>query len=485
MQSWRTLTPFLIGFLLLHLLMTGVFVTLASRTVTEQAVGAVEPTLDSQETAEAQASIDESIGNLQTRLWLISLGFGAVTCVMMIALAARVLQPLNLFSETARRIGAGSLDQSIPMRNSSNQWSVLAEAFGQMQNKLADRESRLRENNQRMGAVLGSMIEGVLSIDADGRVLTANNTACDMLSVSSVELIDRKLLDVIRYPELRRAIEVTQENRDFFESEFETTAQPRRLLKAHVAMLPNDSGELAVVLHDVTDLRALETMRRDFVANVSHELKTPLSSIKAYAETLRLGALHDNEKNVQFVEQIESQAEMLHLQIQDLIELARVETGKASKELVAVPINEVCKKCLEQFDSQVTKLNIDLLFEPDAREPIVVAEPNGIATIVTNLVTNAIHYTPEGSITVRTEKLEGISVIEVIDTGIGIAEDQQSRVFERFYRIDKARSRDMGGTGLGLSIVKHMTQSFGGNVKLKSQIGKGSTFRIELPSESS
>lgn len=429
--------------------------------------------------------VDVIVDRIWWWLWGFAIVVGLAIGLLWMVFASTILKPLNEFSATARRIGTGAFDGDLPFRHRDDEWSELEEAFRQMQNKLSERESELKENNERMQAVLGSMIEGVLSTDASGIVLTANEAACRMLSVSNIELIDRNLLDVIRYPELRKAIDSANSAELFAESEFETTDRTRRLLKAHVSRLPNDSGEIAIVLHDVTDLRALETMRRDFVANVSHELKTPLASIKAYAETLKMGAIDDHEKNVLFVEQIESQADMLHLQIQDLIELARIESGKAASENSPVSVNDVCQKCIQQLASQAQKCRVSLEFEPDQQQPMALAEHNGIATIVTNLLSNAIHYTPaEGSVTVKTSKRNGVVVIDVVDTGIGIAPDEQLRVFERFYRVDKARSRDMGGTGLGLSIVKHLTQSYRGKVKLKSQVGKGSTFRIELPAAS-
>ena len=236
------------------------------------------------------------------------------------------------------------------------------------------------------------------------------------------------------------------------------------------------------MLRDVTDLHALENMRRDFVANVSHELKTPLASIKAYAETLRLGAIDDKDKNVQFVTQIETQAELLNLQIQDLLEIARVESGSSAFNIENIDINQLCRRSAQDLQAQADQRKVKLLLDVDQHPIIAKAEANGVTTIINNLISNAIHYTPaEGQVTVRTRLNGGRVQIEVSDTGIGISPEQQVRVFERFYRVDKARSRDEGGTGLGLAIVKHLTQAFDGQVELESQIGKGSTFRVFLP----
>jgi two-component system phosphate regulon sensor histidine kinase PhoR len=304
-----------------------------------------------------------------------------------------------------------------------------------------------------------------------------------MFGLTHAELVGRRFDEIVRIPELRAAIEESQRERTFSETEFKTLSGPQRTLMARVSMLANqDKPGVAVVLHDVTALRQLETMRQDFVANVSHELKTPLSSIKAYAETLRLGALHDNEKNLQFVEQIEFQAEMLNRQIQDLIQLARVESGEKTFSVSDVSVNDVCQTCFDQFNEIAKEHELELKLALTNPSPLAKADPQAIETIVKNLVVNAIHYTSKGgSVTIATSSEDDWTIVSVIDTGIGIAADQQTRIFERFYRVDKARSRDMGGTGLGLAIVKHLSQAFGGNVGLESQPGKGSTFQVRLP----
>ena len=195
-----------------------------------------------------------------------------------------------------------------------------------------------------------------------------------------------------------------------------------------------------------------------------------------------MGAIHDQEKNLHFVEQIELQAEQLERQIQDLLELARVEAGKAAFRISRVSINDVSQKCFRQFSSTADENQIRLNLQLSQENPFVRADCDAIETIIKNLVVNAIHYTPAGgSVTIETIAEQTHAVIRVIDTGIGIASDHQARIFERFYRVDRARSRDKGGTGLGLSIVKHLAHAFDGSVRLESQIGKGSKFLVRFP----
>ncbi len=429
------------------------------------------------------ASINPAIRSIQIYVWLFAIALSALTAFLMAIFSERSMRPLTLFSKLARRIGVGQYERIPELHFRNDEWGELSEAFRQMQNELATREVRLLENGQRLEAVLSSMIEGVISIDPTGRVMLANGAACKMFSITRTSLLGRKLLEVIRIPELTAAVEKTQLQRTFSKTEFKTLSDPQRTLKARVSMLAaeHETG-VAIILHDVTELRQLETMRQDFVANVSHELKTPLSSIKAYAETLRMGALNDQDKNMSFVENIEFQAELLNRQIQDLLHLARVESGEKAFSIANVNVNQICESCYQQFSAIADEKKIHLNLDLSSDGPVTRCDTEALETIIKNLVINAIHYTPAGgSVTIATKQDKPWALISVIDNGIGIALDQQSRVFERFYRVDKARSRDMGGTGLGLAIVKHLTQAFGGKVELTSQLGKGSKFQIRLP----
>jgi len=427
--------------------------------------------------------INSEILEIQMFVWIFALILSLLTSGLMAIFSMRSMQPLTTFAKAVRQVGIGKYDSTLAIQHRDDEWGALSEAFQQMQTELNRREQHLLENTQRLEAVLSSMIEGVLAVEPSGEVMLANGAACRMLKLTHPEIFGKKLLEIVRIPELAQAIEKTQLQRTFSKTEFKTFSGTQRTLKARVSMLANKNKPgVAIVLHDVTELRQLETMRQDFVANVSHELKTPLASIKAYAETLRLGALHDENKNMQFVEQIEFQAELLNQQILDLLHLARVESGTNTFTITDVKINQICQASYDQFAKIAVERKLDFQLDLTQPSPLIAADIKSIETIVKNLVVNAIHYTPEnGSISILSYVKNGSAVIEVRDTGIGIAKDQQKRIFERFYRVDKARSRDMGGTGLGLAIVKHLTQNNGGSVQLKSQLGKGSSFEIHLP----
>jgi two-component system phosphate regulon sensor histidine kinase PhoR len=364
-----------------------------------------------------------------------------------------------------------------------NEWRSLADAFRQMQQELAAREQRLKEYSQRLEAVLGSMIEGVLAIDPAGKVRLANEAAKEMLLAEKGQLLERNLQEVARLPELLQAVSDVQDSQPYQQVEFQTFDHPRKTISARVSRIDTKHpAAVAIVLQDVTEIRHMETMRRDFVANVSHELKTPLSSILAYAETLSMGAINDPKQSLRFLAQIESQAQLLEHQIQDLLTLAKVESGEASFNKTCFAVNEICLEAVQGFAAAAAAKSIALNIEEAEDHVAVFADYDELLIVLNNLLSNAIRYTPAGgNVGLRPFSESDFVVFEIKDTGIGIAPEHQARIFERFYRVDRARSRELGGTGLGLSIVKHITQALGGTVHLVSKIGQGSSFCVKLP----
>jgi two-component system, OmpR family, phosphate regulon sensor histidine kinase PhoR len=239
-----------------------------------------------------------------------------------------------------------------------------------------------------------------------------------------------------------------------------------------------------LVFHDVTELRRLERMRQDFVANASHELKTPLASIKLYTETLLDWALQDETVNVRFLKQIDEQAERLNQLILDLLSLARLESGQEVFDHQPLEVVPVLEACVEALRGRAAAKHLDLTFDPDGvdERTMILADEEAVRQIADNLIDNAIKYTPEnGSVDVRCALLGDTVAFDVSDTGIGIPREDLPRIFERFYRVDKARSRELGGTGLGLSIVKHLVQSIGGWIDVSSRVGSGSKFTVHVP----
>ena len=416
-------------------------------------------------------------------MWVLSIASALLTVALMLLYSRRQKQISQRYVEANLRVSLGELELPAGLPGDGDHWADLRTSMREMTTRLKKRESDVNRKLEQLQAVLSSMVEGVLSIDPAGQVIQANQAAANMLSLERNHLLGRRLLEVIRIPEFRAAIERTQLQRQFSSAEFVTLGIPKRQLAVRVSPIqnPQESG-VSIVLQDVTELRTLERVRRDFVANVSHELKTPLASIMAYSETLHSGAINDPQHNMEFVEQIEKQAGVLNSQIQDLIELARVESGEADFHSDDVSINVVCQRCAELLNELSTRAEITLSLELCPQPPVVIGDVDAMETVVTNLLTNAINYTPRhGTIRVETLTDDLHGIVRVVDTGIGIDAAEQSRIFERFYRVDKARSREKGGTGLGLAIVKHLVQMMEGTIDLDSRIGHGSTFTVRLP----
>jgi two-component system phosphate regulon sensor histidine kinase PhoR len=432
--------------------------------------------------------------------------------------AQHIVRPVKALVDAAEALASGDYRHRAYVAN-RDELATLARALNRMSDELNARVKQLGQTGDHQLTVLSGMIEGVIAVDQRQRIVLANRAAGRLFAFRPSAVEGRPLLEVLRNHAVHEAVSAAL-----------FTGQPQRLearstapypsgslrpgsgvqhVDIHVQPLPGQpcSG-VVLVMHDTTELRRLESLRRDFIANVSHELKTPLSSIKAYAETLRNGAVHDPDTAQKFLARIDEQADRLHHLILDMLMLARLESDQQVFDIGPVNLPEIVERCLEDHRPAAAAKHIALAVDGGPAPCQVSADREGLREILNNLVDNAIKYTPEGGRVSlswigdgllsreqlpRSEahpsntadsavKDRPLVQINVRDTGIGIKAEHQPRVFERFYRVDKARSRELGGTGLGLSIVKHLVQSFGGTVHVESEQGKGSTFIVKLPS---
>jgi Signal transduction histidine kinase len=409
----------------------------------------------------------------------LTISFGGLA---MWACIQRIIQPLTELTRHVRAASASGDGQTAAI-DSPDELGVLATAFNSMQRDLARRVDQIQENNERLQTILGSMVEGVLAVGPDKTILMANDAGRELLDFVTPKPVGRSLLEVTRVRPVHEAVARALAMAVPVETEFDSPGAHRRTLSLRATRLPGEPCPgVMVVLHDLSELRRLENLRRELVTNVSHELKTPLAAIKAYAETLRMGAVHDSENNLAFVQRIEEQADRLHELILDILQIARMEQGQETFEIVPVALADLIEACAQQFSDTAAARQVALAVELPPPDATALADEEGARTILDNLVDNALKYTPAGGrVTIRCRLDDEQATLEVEDTGIGIAEKDQERIFERFYRVDRARSREVGGTGLGLSIVKHLAQAFDGTVSLTSQLGRGSTFRVTLP----
>jgi two-component system phosphate regulon sensor histidine kinase PhoR len=399
--------------------------------------------------------------------------------------ARRFVRPFQELMDATYRIAEGEYSHRIP----GGAWGesrTLARTFNTMSKRLEAQFQQLEADRHQLRTILGGMVEGVVALGPQQRVLFANEAAGRMLEFDPHAAVGRAIWEVTRLPQIQEVLAKALQDTEAHREEFDWTGPTSRQLAVYVAPLPGDPAPGAVlVLHDITKLRRLERLRQDFVANVSHELKTPLSVIKACIETLIDGAVEEPESRRPFLEQISDQGERLHALILDLISLARIESGQEALDIQPVPLINAVADCLDRHHprADAKKLRLNAVSpEADSEEMCVWADEEALGQILDNLVDNAVKYTAEGGLIQVRWRANGSTVhLEVEDTGTGIPERDLPRIFERFYRVDKARSRELGGTGLGLAIVKHLVQVMKGTVKASSQEGKGTTFTITLP----
>ena len=356
---------------------------------------------------------------------------------------------------------------------------------------LSETQSQLREKIEtgdtgqaKFNAILSSMLEGVLVTDQKGEILLMNP------SLRKTFLIDlppegKRSLEVIRNAKIQEVVDRTLQNKQkLISEELSLTVPEEKFLKVNAVPIVRE-GEVngaILVFHDITELRRLERVRQDFVANVSHELRTPISSIKGYAETLLDGAMNDQQNSRDFIEIINRDSDRLAKLIDDLLDLSRIESGKLKMVFVPTDILGVIKRTMSIIENSAKMKSISIEIQAPENVSKVLADETRLSQVILNLLDNAIKYTSEGgAIKISVRSNDQFVEVDISDTGIGIPEKDLSRVFERFYRVDKARSRDMGGTGLGLSIVKHIVQTHGGEVWVRSKLEHGSTFCFIIP----
>jgi len=352
--------------------------------------------------------------------------------------------------------------------------------------KLAQEQAALQVQTQQE-ALLNSMVEGLILLDERGRILLANR-ACSRLFGLTADIRSRTIIEALRLHELADLVEFLGTQKQVLGYELKLAGPSERWLQVNGAAISNGGGRRSgtiLVFHDLTRLKQLESARKEFVANVSHELRTPLSLIKGYVETLLDGAKDNPEVSAKFLQTIDRNAERLKLLIEDLLTISELESGRVRLNIQAVALRTTTDKVCADFKSRAEARRVTLVNEtPDL---VVRADMNRLEQVLGNLIDNAIKYgRAEGRVVVGGRAAEGAQVeVFVQDDGPGIPPEALERVFERFYRVDKARSREQGGTGLGLAIVKHIVQTHQGRVWARSELGRGASFFFTLPQDSS
>jgi len=437
-------------------------------------------------TAIAMDRVEERIAAMGQRL--VSGGIGVLLLVALLCLAVsrRITRPIEEIRLEAQRYASGNLQRRVHVKGSS-EIRDLSRTLNKMAHQLNERIRTIDKQRSEQDAVLASMVEGVLAVDVDENILRINPAAARLFEADMEEAQGRSVQEVVRRAELLQFIRTALESNTVLENDIVMFSGGKEMsLQVHGTPLLDQEGTtigVLIVFNDMTRLRRLERMRQDFVANVSHELKTPITAIKGFIETLLDGALDDRAEAERFLNIVERQVERLNVIIEDLMSLSRIEQSEGQKrfelepEYIAPVVNEVVNSC--SMLAGQSGISVKNTCSANLRAPM---NAPLLEQALTNLVDNAIKYSqPGGEVSINCYTEDEFAVIAVSDTGCGIDEEHLPRLFERFYRVDKARSRKCGGSGLGLAIVKHIVQIHKGHVDVTSIPGQGSTFTLRIP----
>jgi two-component system phosphate regulon sensor histidine kinase PhoR len=397
-------------------------------------------------------------------------------------LLKRVVFPLSIISEAAREMARGNLEKEIKIYT-NDEIGDLARSINLLASRLRRMVDEITDEKNRMRAILHSMADGVVAVDGTGRVLLVNSAVEKALNITEEASRGKEIVEVVRHYDFEKyLIEALRTQQELRRELQVLTPDPRVFSVQFTPLKGNDRGGVVALFRDVTERHQLEQMRNDFVSNVSHELRTPMTSIKGFLETLLDGALDDREAAERFLKIMNEETDRLTRLIDDLFALSNIENRKVLPKKEPLTLDDLVLKVVSILAQSAGDKNIELNTVIQEDMPLVPADGDMMARAVINLVDNAIKYTPTGGKVAVDVGCEGHrAFIRVKDTGIGIPEESIPRVFERFYRVDRARSRECGGTGLGLAIVKHVLEVHGGSIELSSRTGLGSVFTAYLP----
>jgi two-component system phosphate regulon sensor histidine kinase PhoR len=410
---------------------------------------------------------------------LVALGIG-------IFVAGRVTQPVVEMQSIARQMSEGSFLVRAPTR-STDEIGTLGRSLNVMAGRLREKIQDLEQEQAKITAMLDAMVEGVIAVDGHEHILLMNEQARAMFGLGGSRGEGKPFLEVIRNADLHEIFRAVHAGGVglALRQEIEMTSPAYRIVGVNAVGLSPGGGEpgVVMVLHDLTALRQLERVRTEFVANVSHELRTPLTAIQGYLETLLSGALEEPENARRFLEIVLRHSERLGRLLNDLTDLSNIELGKVTLHKEAVRLDELVASVVAIIGPRAARSRVTVSADTPAALPAVSADRDRLVQVLINLVDNAVKYTPEGGAVTVTARSTGEGAVEiaVADTGIGIPAADLPRITERFYRVDKARSRELGGTGLGLAIVKHLVLAHGGELRIESQEQQGTTVRFTLP----
>jgi two-component system phosphate regulon sensor histidine kinase PhoR len=423
--------------------------------------------------------VEQTIAQVQRVL----LGLAVIGSVLAVLLAiwivSRTTQPLNDLIQAARQIEQGHFNTRL-IPTSKDEIGELTRTFNEMSIQLQQDLSALEAERSRMAAVLGTMSDGVIIVDPQNRIQLINPAAASLFEIQLPEVVGHSLIEVVRHHQID---EILTHTRRLNEPQATTIETAARRLYLQVTATPLGEalpGNTLLLFQDLTRLRRLETVRQDFVSNISHELRTPLASLKALTETLQEGALDDPPAAQRFLARMVTELDALGQMVEELLELTRIESGRVPLKLAATSPCQLISQAVERLNLQAERAGLAVEIECRADLAPVLADAPRLEQVIVNLLHNAIKFTPSGGQVMLSARAEGDRVIFAVkDTGVGIPADDLPRIFERFYKTDRARSG--GGTGLGLAISRHLVEAHGGKIWAESIEGRGSIFYFSIP----
>ena len=425
---------------------------------------------------------DEVLGSFRRKLWLSSFLVLMVAGGLSLLFSRGFTDRVDRLKDFSRRVAEGDF-RPLPRDGSGDALEALGIALNRTASRLDRTIHTLTEERNLSSAILGSMVEGVAVVNASERLVFANPGFAEILGLDVPPTSGSKLLEVVRQTELIQAVREVLGGETRVQSEIVTGTLRQHFFAATVAAVrAGDTTGAVVVLHDITELRKLERVRRDFVANVSHEFRTPLTAIQGFAETLLAGAMDDPQNRTRFLEIILEHSRRLARLTEDLLMLSKMDAERLELEIHGINVRQLIESCVETSQRRAEEKTLNVSMNTPADLPDIAGDRRRIAEVLQNLLDNAIQYTLPGGKIVLSAVARGNEVVfTVTDTGIGIPRAEQPRIFERFYRVDVARSREAGGTGLGLSIAKHLVEAHGGRLWVESEVGQGSKFHFSVP----
>jgi two-component system phosphate regulon sensor histidine kinase PhoR len=426
--------------------------------------------------------VDEALGKFRARLWLWSILLLLLSGAASLLISRSFSDRIERLRQFSRRVAEGDF-RPLPPDGKGDTLEALGGSLNQTAARLDRTIRTLTEERNLSSAILGSMVEGVAVVNGAERLVFSNPGFAEILDLDVPPISGSSLLEIVRQRELIDAVRRVLGGEHRVEAEIVTGTLRQHFFAATVASVrAGETSGAVIVLHDITALRKLERIRRDFVANVSHEFRTPLTAIQGFSETLIAGAINDPNNRDRFLAIILDHSRRLARLTEDLLRLSEMDAERLELEIRRVNVPQLVESCYETAQRRAADKSLDLSLELPPNLPDVAGDTRRLQEVLQNLLDNAIQYTlPNGKIVLSADTKNDEVIFTVSDTGIGIPTSDQPRIFERFYRVDAARSREAGGTGLGLSIAKHLIEAHGGRIWVESEIGEGSKFHFSVP----